>query len=475
MALRYGNRHQQQLLPPSIEAYVPADAPVRAYDAMIDALDLAAVGIERAADRVGCPAYDPRAMLKLLVYGYSYGVRSSRKLERECHYNLAFMWLLGGLKPDHKTIAEFRRRHRAALQRVIGQCARLCVELELIEGNVLFVDGTRLRANAGIAHSWTVAKCQAELAGLDDRIAALLADCEAVDEAEGGAGSWVRLKAELADGQQLRAKVAAALARLETEGRPSVNTTDGDAARIHSRQGSHAGYNGQIVVDDAHGLIVSSDVVSDNQDSQQLPVQLAQAEAVLGQPCAVVCADSGYADFEPLGEVPEAEQRVVIPSQRQAAGAAVGAFDKSRFAYDAASDTYCCPMGQVLRCKGVDPKQNVRNYYAGAVCRDCPHFGRCTTNAGQGRKIKRRPYEALRTALERRYEDPAAQAIFARRKARVEHPFGHIKRNLHAGYFLLRGLAGVRAEMALLATCFNIRRLITLWGVAGVVARMRIE
>ena len=77
MALRYGNRHQQQLLPPSIEAYVPADAPVRAYDAMIDALDLAAVGIERAADRVGCPAYDPRAMLKLLVYGYSYGVRAA--------------------------------------------------------------------------------------------------------------------------------------------------------------------------------------------------------------------------------------------------------------------------------------------------------------------------------------------------------------------------------------------------------------
>ena len=473
MALRYGNRHQKQLLPPSLEEYVPADAPVRAYDAMIDALDLAAVGIERAEDRVGCPQYDPRAMLKLLVYGYSYGVRSSRKLERECHYNLAFMWLMGGLKPDHKTIAEFRRRHRAALQRVIGQCARLCVELDLIAGNVLFVDGTRLRANAGIAHSWTVAKCEEELARLDERIGALLAASEADDEAEADAASLVRLEAALAEPKALRQRVAEILARVTASAQTSVNTTDAEAVRIHSRQGSHAGYNGQIVVDDRHGLIVTSDVVNDNEDSQQLPVQLAQAEAVLDQPCDVVCADAGYADYEPIGTIPAAVERVVVPSQRQAAGETVGEFDKSRFTYDAGSDTYRCPMGQVLRCKGVDTKQNVRNYYAGAVCRDCPHFGRCTTNRRQGRKIKRRAYEALRSALERRYVEPAAQAIFARRKTRVEHPFGHIKRNLHAGYFLLRGLAGVRAEMALLATCFNIRRLITLWGVSGVVARLR--
>src|SRR5690606_16072552 len=125
--------------------------------------------------------------------------------------------------------------------------------------------------------------------------------------------------------------------------------------RIHSRQGSHAGYNGQIVVDDRHGLIVTSDVVNDNEDSQQLPVQLAQAEAVLDQPCDVVCADAGYADYEPIGTIPAAVERVVVPSQRQAAGEAVGEFDKSRFTYDAGSDTYRCPMGQVLRCKGVDP------------------------------------------------------------------------------------------------------------------------
>src|SRR5512138_1809499 len=110
MAYRYGNRRQRTLLPTSIEEYVPKDAPVRVYDTIVDRLDLAGLGLREEPGKEGCPQYDPRAMLKLLVYGYSYGVRSSRKLERECHYNLAFIWLTGGLKPDHKTIAEFRRR-----------------------------------------------------------------------------------------------------------------------------------------------------------------------------------------------------------------------------------------------------------------------------------------------------------------------------------------------------------------------------
>ena len=83
-------------------------------------------------------------MLKLLVYGYSYGVKGSRKLERECHHNLSFVWLMGGLKPDHKTIAEYRRRHKEALKKVLKQCVRLCIKLDLIAGNVLFVDGTKI-------------------------------------------------------------------------------------------------------------------------------------------------------------------------------------------------------------------------------------------------------------------------------------------------------------------------------------------
>ena len=155
MAYRYGNREQMTLFPQSIEEYVESDAPVRAYDAFVESLDFEELGIEVDPDKVGNPQYDPKSMLKLLIYGYSYGTRGSRKLERETHYNLSFIWLMGGLKPDHKTISEFRRKNKRTLKKVLRQCARLCIKLGIIEGNTLFVDSTKIRANASIKNSWT--------------------------------------------------------------------------------------------------------------------------------------------------------------------------------------------------------------------------------------------------------------------------------------------------------------------------------
>jgi transposase len=473
MAYRQGNRDQQTLLPPSIEDYVPADAPVRAYDAMIEAMDLAAMGFTLDSRKVGNSQYHPQSMLKLMVYGYSYGVRSSRKLERECHYNLSFIWLTGGLKPDHKTIAEFRRTNKTALQQVIRQCARICIDLDLIEGNILFMDGTRLRANAAIAHSWTTKKCQEALADLDRRIEQLLRDCETTDEAETDQGSLVHLEQTLADQTALKSRIEEVMARLKAEGKASLNTTDEDCVRIHSRQGSHAGYNGQVVVDDANGLIIHSDVVAENNDSKQFTHQLEQANAVLDDPCATACADAGYTDYEELNKVNPEQTDVIVPPQQPFSKTALSPFDKSHFTYDSINDCFVCPEGRPLTHQGVDIKKHNQSYYAGSACRTCQHFGRCTTNRRRGRKICRYDYDVLRAELEDRYRQPDAQAIFARRKCRVEHPFGHFKRNLGAGYFLLRGLTGVRAEMAMLAGCFNIRRLITLLGVEGL--KMQLE
>ena len=148
MAFRTGNRYQLALLPQSIEEYVAQEDPVRAYDAFVEALNFASLGIDLNPYKVGNAPYDPTAMTKLLVYGYSYGVKSSRKLERECYHNFSFIWLMGGLKPDHKTIAEFRRTNKKALKKILRNCAQVCIGLDLIAGNVLFADGTKIRANA---------------------------------------------------------------------------------------------------------------------------------------------------------------------------------------------------------------------------------------------------------------------------------------------------------------------------------------
>ena len=465
MAYRYGERRQGLLFPVSVEDYVSADSPVRVYDAIIDALELESLGFEVNPHKVGCPQYHPLAMLKLLVYGYSYGVRSSRKLERECHNNISFIWLMGDMRPDHKTIAEFRRKNIKSLQNILREVARVCMALKLIEGNTLFVDGSKIRANASISNSWTKEKCQRKLKKIDNRIAEILKECEDADQRETACGSFVRVEDELADQEALRCKVQSILSDIQQEGRSSVNTTDHDCTKIHSRQGDHAGYNGQIVVDEKHGLIVNSDVVNENNDYHQFADQINQANEVLDKKCDTACGDCGYSVVEELDKIDKQGIEVIVPSQRQASGKEPEPFDASNFTYDRDNDRYICPKGKILSLKNIERKRRRKVYLGrGSTCRACEHFGTCTTNHLHGRKVTRLLKEDLRQKLERQYALPESQEIYKLRKQKVELPFGHIKHNLGVRGFLLRGLAGAKAEFSIMTSCFNITRMIRLLG-----------
>ena len=163
--------------------------------------------------------------------------------------------------------------------------------------------------------------------------------------------------------------------------------------------------------------------------------------------------------------------KVIVPSRRQARDTAEEPFDKFRFRYDSEQDIYICPAGQVLSYRRTESKKKM--YRAGGVvCRKCRYFGQCTTSRKNGRKIVRYVDEEFRERMAAQYEEEDSQAIYKLRKQKVELPFGHIKRNLNAGHFLLRGLAGVRAEASLLATCFNLARMITLEGVPNLRAKL---
>jgi len=474
MAYRTGDRLQLGLLPASIEDYVSPEDPVRAYDAFVEALDLPQLGIEVDPNQVGNAAYDPRAMLKLLVYGYSYGVRSSRKLERECHHNLAFVWLMAGLRPDHKTIAEFRRNHKAALKQVLRHCARLCIKLDLIAGNVLFVDGTKIRANASRYRSHDRAWYEKRLADLDRRIEQLLQDCEAIDRRERHMESYVAMRKDLAQTNTLKDRVQEALRGFEGGSRRHVNLTDPDCALMKSVQGSHAAYNVQLVVDDQQGLLLQADAVEETSDVNQFARQIEAANALLGSPCETACADAGYADTAELEKIDRQGIRVIVPSQRQARKEPEKPFSKSHFAYDPEQDDYSCPEGHRLRYESTEKHTGKRHYVItdAAICHACRHYGSCT-QARRGRKIIRLPNEEVKLKLEAQYEEAASQAVYERRKARAEHPFGHIKRNLKVDAFLLRGLEGARAEVSMLASCFNVARLISLLGVNGLIEKLR--
>jgi transposase len=471
MAYRYGNREQFGLFPQSIEDYVSTEDPVRVYDAFVEGVDFGELGIQIDEHQVGNSEYDPKAMLKLLVYGYSYGLKGARKLERACHHNVSFLWLMGGLKPDHKTIAEFRRRHKKALKQVLKQCVRLCIKLDLIAGNVLFVDGTKIRANAARAKTYDQARYEKMLGELDGRIEKLLEECERIDRQEEGLESSVAMNKELIQAEGLKQKIKEVLKGFKDSGRKKINLTDPDCAVMHSVQGSHASYNVQSVVDDQHGLIVHAEAVSQTSDVNQLAEQIQQANQTLNKPCEVACADAGYADTAELKKIDDKRIKVVVPSQRQALHKEEKLFSKSHFRYDKEKDCYFCPEQNELPYEFTDPKRGKKYYRISApgLCHRCVHYGKCTSNKN-GRRIMRLVLEDLKEKFEAQYE--ASKEIYARRKTRAEHPFGHMKRNLKTDSFMLRGKDGVQAETSLLATCFDLRRMMTILGITTLIEKL---
>lgn len=468
MSYRYGNRDQITFLPDSIEGYVSSEDPVRVYDAFIDALDLKELGIELNDRAVGNSSYDPVTMLKVLVYGYSYGWRSSRKLERALHHNMSFIWLSGGLKPDHKTISHFRKTHLDVLKSVLVQCARMCVKLGLVEGNTLFVDGSKLRANAGKSETRSIDNWKKYKRAVEHNIEVLIKESQQLDEQE--TDSLVEVNKELRSKEKLREKISELIKEVEDPNssqysQDKVNGTDADSRIMKGRQGSHSGYNAQIVTDDKNGLIVSGDVTAANNDLNQLSTQIGQADETLQSPCKTVCADAGYSSLDDLTRLVKSGKTVIVPNNKQAEKSPKESpFGPQTFTYSKDTDTCTCPAGKVSKPGRYREHQNRFEYrMTSSDCLSCPFFGACT-KAKSGRRVYRPFNQETKEKLEAIYESQSGQQVYAGRKSRVEHPFGHIKHNLGVNAFLLRGIDGAKAEFSLLSTAFNLTRMITVLG-----------
>jgi transposase len=470
MAFNASNRHQPIMFPAVIEDYIPRNSPVRVYDAFVEALDFDKLGINLNPNpKGGADEYYPKDMLKLFLYGYSYGgTRASRKLERACQDNVSFIWLMGGLKPDYRTIARFRSDNKKAIKEVLKQCVRMCINLDLIEGNMLFIDGSKFRADASINNNWTKERCEKHIKQIEEKIDKLVDDIEKKDEQEGKEEVFIKLKEDVRDKAVFINKIKDVLKDLEDSKKKSINSTDKDCVNGKSRQGTHAIHNVQSTVDGKHGLIVNVEAVGQSNDYNQLSRQVESATDIIGHKPKHVTADAGFSCIEDLKKV-DSEINIIVPSRKQAQEekgvCPVGEFDRTKFIYDEATDEYICPVNQRLTYRGDNKEAGQRIYKTqGHICRGCKYFGKCTKNR-TGRKIVRMIDEKFKESLEENYKKPENQIIYAKRKEAVEHPFGHLKRNLGAGQFLLRGKEKVDAEISILATCFNMARLITIVGI----------
>jgi hypothetical protein len=273
---------------------------------------------------------------------------------------------------------------------------------------------------------------------------------------------------ELKDQKTLKSKIKGILQELKEE--ESFNTTDPECTRIKKGKNFYVGFNFQSVVDKEQGLILSTDVVSENNDLNQFASQINKANQILGKKCKTAVADCGYASTDQLEKIDKQGIKVIVPSQRQVSRKEPSLFAKERFTYK--YDYYLCPKGHKLIPYRLN-KENNRVYKIKdkKICLSCPHYGICTTSP-TGRTISRLLKEEVRQKLEAQYEEPSSQEIYKLRKQKVELPFGHIKYNLKFDSFLLRGLKGVKAEASIISTCFDLVRMITLLGVPALVKEL---
>jgi len=231
-------RSQLLLLPETVDDYVGADNPVRFIDAFVDQLDLAAAGFIRVAPKAtGRPGYAPGDLLKLYIYGYLNRVRSSRRLEAECHRNIEVIWLLRSLKPDFKTIADFRSDNRAAFKKVFRDFVILCRRLDLFGRELLAVDGTRIKAVNNKDRNFTMGSLQKFIAAVDKKLEDYLNRLDAGDAEEcATGGSRVKNLAEKIEAlKKRRGEYAANLTALKKSGESQISLTDPDSRAMAAK------------------------------------------------------------------------------------------------------------------------------------------------------------------------------------------------------------------------------------------------
>ncbi|MGB8509874.1 MAG: IS1182 family transposase [Pyrinomonadaceae bacterium] len=465
--IRGADRSEVLLFLEALDDYMADDNPVRFIDAFVVSLDLVELGFARATPAAtGRPAYDPADLLKLYIYGYLNRVRSSRMLEREAGRNVEVMWLLSKLTPDFKTIADFRKDNLAAIKAVCREFTLLCKKLELFGGELIAIDGSKFRAVNNRKRNFNPTKLARLIQSIDERIALYLARMGQQDEAE--------LAVAKIHVEELRAKINQLKERkqfhqtlvdeLKQSGRQEISLTDADSRLMSVGQGVDVCYNVQTAVDDKHKLIVHHEVTNAHTDQGNLVPMATTARQVLGAETLEVVADKGYYSGE---EIKKCEDRGIvtyIPKVDVSSKLKKELFTKEEFRYDAVTDTYMCPAGEHLthRCTTTERKKVKMRYYGTAACKRCHLRSRCTKRK-RGRLIKRLVDEAvLERMAERLKEHPEKMKL---RKQLVEHPFGTIKRGMNQGYFLLKGIKKVAAEMSLTVMAYNIKRVLNILGV----------
>ena len=386
------DRQQLNLLPMAFDDLINEDNTVRVIEAFVEILDIKALGFKYSETKAtGRMPYNPKDMLKLYVYGYFNGIRTSRKLEKECGRNIELMWLLNRLTPDFKTIADFRKDNKTALIGIFKEFSLFCDELELIGKEIVAIDGSKFRACNSRRRNFTKGKIEKMLEHYEQSAKKYIDLLEKIDESD--------VENSELDKNKLQEKLLKVKNRLEelnqlqkeVEEKGEVSITDPDSRHMSvSNNGTDIAHNVQTAVDSKYHLVVAIDVISNAADNGQL---YPMAEKVKQELCVkelTVIADKGYYNGKDLKSCEENGITAIVSKQKPGSKIGDDNFTKDKFIYNHEEDVYICPMGNKL--KRVSKTGAKRTRYRGNECKDCPHKAKCTTNK-KGREVSPTEYQ----------------------------------------------------------------------------------
>jgi transposase len=460
-------RSQMSMLPECLDDYVTEDNPVRVVEAFIDALDLEKLGFAGAVPHAtGRPAYHPSVMLKIYVYGYLNRIHSSRRLERECQRNVELMWLTSRLVPDFKTIANFRKDNGRGVRQVCKEFVVVCRKLNLISQSTVVIDGSKFKGVNNRDRNYTPGKLKRRREELERSIERYFYRLDKMDQKapEVVEIQAPMLKEKIASLKEAVVELDALEGELDKTEDKQISITDPDARSLRTRGTGIVGYNVQSAVEPDNHVMVAHEVTNQFNDHSQLsPMAIAAKQAMAVDELDAV-ADRGYFKGEEVLACDEAGITVYVPRPTTSSNKAKGLYDKADFHYIVEDDEYQCPAGQRLRRRTTtdDHGKRIARYWA-LNCGQCALKPQCTS--GKERRVTRWEREDVLDAMRERLDrHPDMMRL---RRDTVEHPFGTLKRWMGAEHFLTRGLDNVGTEMSLHVLAYNLKRVMNILGVEG--------
>ncbi len=482
------SRHQLQFF--SLEQFIAQDNEVRVLDAFVDYFDLDALGfVVKGKSREGRPAFAAATLLKLYLYGYLNRVRSSRRLEKAAQTNIELFWLLQEQKPGYKTIADFRKDNNKALKNMFRQFNRFLKGEDLLQGDLVAVDGSKFGAQNSKKNNYNERKVNRHLDYIDRQTEDYLSQLDELDQAEAAEPQAIYEVSDkldqLSQRKQKYTNLQEELAQARLAGETQISTSDPDARALPKKMNIvEVGYNVQSAVESNDYLITNFEVTN-KLDTYALSGLAIEAKKVLEKEQIKVLADKGYDTGAELKTCATHQIETYVAPRRKNTSKKHPDYTKDKFIYDVEADHYTCPAGKQLKSNGNWYKKNDgihRQSYKVKVyklpfdqCNGCPFKMDCAGAANlknsKGRPIERTEYEAWLEANRERVRFHKDR--YRKRQQIVEHPFGTIKRQWGYHYSLLKGKEKVGGEFALIFTAYNLRRVMSIFGVLDLIERLK--